>query len=139
MSSYTIVGGGISGLAAAFYLKRLPQTKSITVLEAASRLGGWVQTTRHEDGAIFEHGPRTIRAAGIPGANTLQLVEDIGLDVRSIHSRFFEEIMISEKSFLFKNHPHSRPMFFPFSEMTPRPKTATFGATTALSSCHRVC
>ena len=44
--SYTVVGGGISGLAAAHYLRKLPQTKSVTVLESAARLGGWVETTR---------------------------------------------------------------------------------------------
>ena len=35
-----------SGLAAAHYLRKLPQTKSVTVLESAARLGGWVETTR---------------------------------------------------------------------------------------------
>ena len=45
--SYTVVGGGISGLAAAHYLRKLPQTKSVTVLESAARLGGWVETSRY--------------------------------------------------------------------------------------------
>ena len=48
--SYTVVGGGISGLAAAHYLRKLPQTKSVTVLESAARLGGWVETSRYGSG-----------------------------------------------------------------------------------------
>jgi oxygen-dependent protoporphyrinogen oxidase len=82
--SYTVVGGGISGLAAAHYLKRLPGTRSVTVLESAARLGGWIQTTRHGDGAKYEHGPRTVRPMGEAGSNTLQLVEEIGLDVSQV-------------------------------------------------------
>ena len=34
---------------------------------------------RNKDGTIYEHGPRMIRPAGVPGMNTLELVEEIGL------------------------------------------------------------
>ena len=44
-----------------------------------SRLGGWVQSTVQDD-FIFEHGPRTIRPAGPQGANTLELIEELGLE-----------------------------------------------------------
>ena len=37
--------------------------------------------SRHGDGAYYEHGPRTLRPSGVAGANTLQLIEDIGIDV----------------------------------------------------------
>ena len=43
------------------------------------RLGGWIDTTRFLDGIIHEHGPRTVRPAGPQGANTLELVETLGL------------------------------------------------------------
>ena len=43
------------------------------------RLGGWIQTTKSDDGFTFEHGPRTVRPAGPQGANTLELVEDLEL------------------------------------------------------------
>ena len=75
----SIIGGGISGLSAASYLSKVPKVTSITVHEATQRLGGWVQTTRTEDGFILEHGPRTVRPVGPKGANTLELVEDLGL------------------------------------------------------------
>lgn len=75
-----IVGGGVSGLSAAYYLiKKLPSA-SITVLESSSRCGGWIHSERLRNGVIFEQGPRTIRPVGVPGANTLQLVEELGLE-----------------------------------------------------------
>lgn len=46
----------------------------IILLESSSRLGGWVSTLRHEDGSLFERGPRSIRGVGRPGYNTLEMV-----------------------------------------------------------------
>lgn len=51
----------------------------MVVLEASCRLGGWVSTTRHQDGVLYEHGPRTVRPVGQQGANTLALVQELGL------------------------------------------------------------
>jgi len=51
-----VVGGGISGLATAYYLlKRLPSL-SLLLVEASPRLGGTMQT-RHVEGFIIEEGP----------------------------------------------------------------------------------
>lgn len=44
------------------------------LLEASARLGGWLQSTRTADGAVFEHGPRGIRPAGVVGTDTLHMV-----------------------------------------------------------------
>ncbi len=77
--SYAVVGGGISGLSAAYYLLRYPSVKRVILLEASERLGGWIQTTSFPDGGRHEHGPRTIRPAGPKGANTLALAESLGL------------------------------------------------------------
>lgn len=75
-----ILGGGISGLTAAFYaLKSAPKSSTVTLLESSERLGGWVKSIQTSEGLIFEQGPRTIRPRGRPGANTLKLVEDLGL------------------------------------------------------------
>jgi len=86
MGSHVIVGGGIAGLSTAFYLLKQPSVKRIVVLESSSRLGGWIDTTRNKDGTIYEHGPRTVRPVGPQGANTLQMIEELGLvdSVRSI-------------------------------------------------------
>eukprot|EP00090_Calanus_glacialis_P005667 TRINITY_DN14382_c0_g1_i1.p1 TRINITY_DN14382_c0_g1~~TRINITY_DN14382_c0_g1_i1.p1 ORF type:complete len:468 (+),score=114.37 TRINITY_DN14382_c0_g1_i1:50-1453(+) len=74
-----VLGGGIAGLTAAHYALNNPAVKRIVVLESSSRLGGWIQTTRNPDGVLYEKGPRTVRPAGPQGANTLALVEDLGL------------------------------------------------------------
>ena len=75
----SVIGGGISGLTSAFYCSKLSKVSSIKVFESSNRLGGWVQTTK-SDNFIFEHGPRTIRPAGPQGANTLELIEELGLE-----------------------------------------------------------
>uniref|UniRef100_A0A1B0GNK9 Protoporphyrinogen oxidase n=1 Tax=Phlebotomus papatasi TaxID=29031 RepID=A0A1B0GNK9_PHLPP len=78
----TILGGGLSGLAAGYYLLRkgIPGSQ-IKLFEASSRLGGWIKSTRNrEHGIIFESGPRTIRPIGVNGRNTLALLEDLQLE-----------------------------------------------------------
>ncbi|XP_049838216.1 protoporphyrinogen oxidase [Schistocerca gregaria] len=73
-----VLGGGISGLAAAHYLLKT-KVQPVTVLEASHRIGGWIQTTNSPTGNIYEHGPRTIRVRGPLGENTLLLVKELGL------------------------------------------------------------
>lgn len=79
MSCYSVIGGGIGGLSAAYYIKQILPSSRVLLLEGSDRLGGWIQTTRFKDGSRHEHGPRTIRPAGIQGANTLKLAEELGL------------------------------------------------------------
>lgn len=59
-----VVGGGISGLAAAHSLtKELPDAK-ITLFEAKNKLGGWLSSELipvDEGEVLFEWGPRTLR------------------------------------------------------------------------------
>jgi len=80
-----VLGGGLSGLTAAYYLsRRLPQSSQITLYEKATRLGGWLQsrTVAVDDKSgqgkpkklVFEGGPRSVRPAGLSGAMTLDLV-----------------------------------------------------------------
>uniref|UniRef100_A0A336KLR4 Protoporphyrinogen oxidase n=1 Tax=Culicoides sonorensis TaxID=179676 RepID=A0A336KLR4_CULSO len=76
--STTVIGAGIGGLAAAHYIKK-GSIKPIQILEASERVGGWINSKNYDEGFIFEAGPRTIRPRGIPGANTLELIEEIGL------------------------------------------------------------
>ncbi|MDE0635808.1 MAG: protoporphyrinogen oxidase [Candidatus Poribacteria bacterium] len=55
-----VIGGGITGLSAAYRLKREAEKRDIpleiTLLEASNRVGGVIQT-EHRDGFIIEHGP----------------------------------------------------------------------------------
>lgn len=78
--SVIVLGGGLSGLSAAYYLLKRSPNVSVTILEATSRSGGWIRSKELPNGIIFEQGPRTIRPAGIAGANTLQLVEELDLE-----------------------------------------------------------
>lgn len=72
-----ILGGGISGLSAAYYLSKTVKSP-ITLFETTDRIGGWIKSSQ-QHGYIFESGPRTIRPVGIKGKNTLKLIEDVGL------------------------------------------------------------
>ncbi|XP_058865404.1 protoporphyrinogen oxidase-like isoform X2 [Acipenser ruthenus] len=75
-----VIGGGIGGLSACYHLTKSSQVFKIVLLESSSRLGGWLHSTRREDGAVFEHGPRGIRPAGNVGKNTLKMVSELGLE-----------------------------------------------------------
>lgn len=68
-----IVGGGISGLSAAYYLAKagIPST----IVERRSRLGGVIQTER-VDGCVIEAGPDSFLAAK-PWA--MDLIRELGL------------------------------------------------------------
>ena len=72
-----ILGGGITGLASAYYLsKELPSAR-ITLYEASDRMGGWLQSKHVDVGngkVVFEQGPRTLRPRTPAGLVTLKLV-----------------------------------------------------------------
>jgi len=72
-----VLGGGITGLAAAHYLTReLPRAK-ITIYEGSDRLGGWMKSQRIDVGTgdvVFEQGPRTLRPNPPAGLVTLDIV-----------------------------------------------------------------
>jgi oxygen-dependent protoporphyrinogen oxidase len=60
MKKITVIGGGITGLSAAYRLQKAAQSRGITLdiklLEASSRAGGVINTTRRE-GFVLEEGP----------------------------------------------------------------------------------
>lgn len=72
---FAILGGGISGLAAAYHLlDKVTDPSNITVLESSGRAGGWMQSWTGENGTVFELGPRSIRPVGKAGRATLKIV-----------------------------------------------------------------
>jgi oxygen-dependent protoporphyrinogen oxidase len=73
MRSVAIIGAGITGLTAAFYLKR--KGVPVTVYEASDRVGGAIQSIRAE-GYLAEFGPNTILETS---PKVAQLVIDAGL------------------------------------------------------------
>lgn len=73
----TILGGGISGLSAAYYLSRSAPQVKIRLLEASDRVGGWIKSNHVKDNVLFEAGPRTLRPQGVGGAVLLDMVSRI--------------------------------------------------------------
>ena len=69
-----IIGGGISGLSAAYHLC---DTQPITLFTNA-QTGGWIKSLQRH-GHLFELGPRTLRPVGLPGACTLGLISELKL------------------------------------------------------------
>ena len=75
--SIGVLGGGITGLATAYFLSRELSDAKITLFEASSRLGGWLHSKSVDIGSgnvVFEQGPRTIRPTVPNGLVTLSLV-----------------------------------------------------------------
>ncbi|MDR2539861.1 MAG: protoporphyrinogen oxidase [Chlamydiales bacterium] len=71
-----ILGAGISGLSAAWYLSQISLPLEILVLEKSNRIGGLFHTD-HTTGFHFEKGPRTFKINQC--STTLQLAEELGL------------------------------------------------------------
>ena len=70
-----IIGGGISGLTAAWYLARGSSRLNVTLLEGSSRIGGWINSDRiAHTGAVHELGPRSMRVAQTAGKIALAMV-----------------------------------------------------------------
>ncbi len=80
MKRVVIVGGGISGLTAAYYLRRARKDLDLTLVEARERLGG-VITTLHRDGFVVEGGPDSFI---IQKPWALQLCHDLGIEQRLV-------------------------------------------------------
>lgn len=80
VKSIAIIGAGITGLTAAYYMKR--KNFPVTVYEAAGRAGGVIRSIR-QDGFLAEFGPNTTLETSpkIP-----QLIADLGLDSRRLYT-----------------------------------------------------
>jgi oxygen-dependent protoporphyrinogen oxidase len=79
MKSVAIIGAGITGLTAAFYLKR--KGVPVTLFEAGNRAGGAIQSIRKE-GFLAEFGPNTILESS---PKISQLIRDLNLESRRIY------------------------------------------------------
>ena len=78
MKSVAIIGAGITGLTAAFYLQR--RGVAATVYEASVRVGGVIQSLR-QDGYLAEFGPNTLLETS---PKISQLIKDAGLQSRRL-------------------------------------------------------
>ena len=77
-----IIGGGISGLAAAHRITELNQSAHVTVLEASNKLGGTIQT-EYRDGFLLERGPDSFISEK---PHALALAKRLGLESQLIQT-----------------------------------------------------
>lgn len=75
-----ILGGGISGLSAAYALERNHPNLSALLIEEKSRLGGWMQTVTLPSGQRYEAGPRSLLLRGEDALATDDLIRSVGLE-----------------------------------------------------------
>ena len=94
MARIVVIGGGISGLAAAHRLVELSPSSKITLLEASPRLGGTIQTDRRE-GFLLERGPDSFISEK---PEALALAKRLGLE-----SRLVETNSEYRRSFIVRN------------------------------------
>ena len=90
--SVIIIGGGISGLTAAYKLQQAGY--SVIVLERSERVGG-AMYTHLEDGWLAEYGPNTILETN---SKIKSLVTELGLDEEKVYSN-----SVSSNRFIVKN------------------------------------
>ncbi len=72
-----VVGGGISGLALAFWLRRTAPSLSVRVFERDPVPGGKLRSTV-ADGAVFDWGPNGVLMIGAP--DTVEMIDALGLE-----------------------------------------------------------
>ncbi|XP_018582438.1 protoporphyrinogen oxidase [Scleropages formosus] len=103
-----ILGGGIGGLSTCFHLRKSPQVSKVVLLEASDRFGGWLSSTRREDGTVFEHGPRGVRPVGAAGWNTLNMVAELGLESEVLPVPY-DHVASKNRFLFFKGKLHKMP------------------------------
>lgn len=72
-----VIGGGITGLAAVYFISTYMKNVPVTLYESGPRLGGWLRSSSIDVGnghVVFEEGPRTLRPSVPNGLLTIRLV-----------------------------------------------------------------
>ncbi|HWS18331.1 MAG TPA: FAD-dependent oxidoreductase, partial [Candidatus Elarobacter sp.] len=85
MKRIAIIGGGIAGLTAAFYLEKARRAGADlqwVLFEKSDRLGGVIQTERH-DGFVIEAGPDSFLSVKLDAS---QLCQELGIGDQLITS-----------------------------------------------------
>jgi oxygen-dependent protoporphyrinogen oxidase len=92
--SVVVIGGGISGLAAAHRLTELDPSLQVTLIEASDRLGGTIRTDQR-DGFLLERGPDSFISEK---PEAVALAKRLGLE-----SRLIETNQNNRRSFIVRN------------------------------------
>jgi oxygen-dependent protoporphyrinogen oxidase len=82
MNRIVVIGGGITGLAAANRVQEINPSIKVTLLEASDRLGGTIQT-EHRDGFLLERGPDSFISEK---PEALALAKRLGLESQIIET-----------------------------------------------------
>ena len=82
-SRVAIIGAGITGLSAAYYLHQQRPDLQLSVLEASSRAGGILKTV-HREGFLIEHGPDMFITRE---PEALELCEELGFAEQLIQTK----------------------------------------------------
>ena len=76
-----IVGGGISGLASALFLRKCENIGKITLLEGSGRFGGWLNsehvTVEKGTSVLLEHGTRTLSFKSSNKPGFISLIQEL--------------------------------------------------------------
>ena len=82
MNRIVVIGGGISGLAAAHRVLEVDKEARVTVLEASDRMGGTIQTEQR-DGFLLERGPDSFISEK---PHAIELAKRLGLESQLIQT-----------------------------------------------------
>jgi oxygen-dependent protoporphyrinogen oxidase len=109
MSRVVVIGGGISGLAAAHRFTELDPSFDVTLIEASARLGG-ILVTEERDGFLLERGPDSFITEK---PEAVALAKRLGLE-----SRLIETNQSHRRSFIVR-HGRLRPVPEGFQLLAP--------------------
>lgn len=121
-----VLGGGVSGLTAAWSLARASPRLDVVLLESGERTGGWINSKKIENGGIHEVGPRSMRIRDKSGKIALALMSELGLESKILpvgrkHKAFNRRLIYTDQyklvelpsnlSWLYKSKPpFSKPL-----------------------------
>ena len=86
-NTFAIIGGGVSGLSAAWYLKRLCPESQVSIFESSDMTGGVLQTVREGDFLIEQAADMFVARPD----SALELCRELGIDDELITTKPVEE------------------------------------------------